>query len=224
MTLEPIVALDGVTVRYAGADRVALDAVDLAIASRERIGITGDNGSGKTTLLHALTALCPIASGTLRHRGEPVTTEAERHALRREVGVVFQHADDQLFSPTVIEDVAFGPLNLGWGSAKATERSHALLERLGIGALADAVTHTLSGGQKRMVALATVLVMEPAVLLLDEPTNDLDAASRARLIRLLKERETAVLVVSHDNALLDALELDRRLALEAGRLATGEDA
>jgi cobalt/nickel transport system ATP-binding protein len=133
------------------------------------------------------------------------------------VGFVFQHPDDQLFMPTVIEDVAFGPLNLGLSPAEAREKALRTLEALGIGHFAERVTHRLSGGEKRLVALATVLSMDPEALILDEPTNDLDPDTRHRLVHLLRDLPQKLLVVSHDWDFLDQVA-DAIAVLDQGKV------
>lgn len=218
MTPRPIVALEKATVHYPSSLNPALDSVDVSLHPGERVCLTGDNGSGKTTLLLALVGLRPLSAGRLLHHGLPVADARALLGLRKEVGIVFQHAEDQLFSPTVLDDVAFGPLNIGLTPHAARERALSTLETLGIVALAERMTHTLSGGQKRMVALATALAMQPRALLLDEPTNDLDAKGRATLEAFLLESPLALIVVSHDERFRAALST-RTVHLEDGRVA-----
>ena len=131
----------------------------------------GPNGSGKTTLFHIIMGLLTPSSGTIEFFGKPVKTEKDFRKVYKKVGLLFQDADDQLFSPTVLEDVAFGPLNLGKSKLEARNIAQNTLERLGIAHFENRVTHKLSGGEKRLVALATVLSMEPELLLLDEPNT-----------------------------------------------------
>ena len=200
--MTAIVALERAVVRYPGRAAPALGALDFALHPGERVGLAGDNGSGKTTLLLALAGLRPLAAGRLLHDGEHAVSPRRLRNLRRAVGIVFQNADDQLFMPTVLEDVAFGPLNLGCGQEQARARALEALEGLGAAGLSRALTHTLSGGQKRIVALATVLAMRPRAVLLDEPTNDLDARGAARLEELLLAGGLALVVASHDRDFL----------------------
>jgi len=129
--------------------------------------------------------------------GEARSQEADFHEVRRRVGLVFQDADDQLFCPTVVEDIAFGPLNLGKSKSEALEIVDRLLVDLHLTHLRDRITHKLSGGEKRLVTLATVLAMDPEVLLLDEPTNALDPENEARLVEILLSLPQAILLVSH---------------------------
>jgi cobalt/nickel transport system ATP-binding protein len=137
--------------------------------------------------------------------------------VRARVGLLFQNSDDQLFCPSVLDDVAFGPLNLGRSPADARQDAERALFDLGLAAFAERVTHRLSAGEKRLVALATVLAMQPRVLLLDEPTTGLDQASEARLIAHLSALDQAMLIVSHDRRFLEQL-IDRAVVLEDGRL------
>ena len=158
-----------------------------------------------------------LSEGSILHYGREVRTEKAKQALRRDIGLVFQHSDDQLFSPTVLEDVAFGPLNLGLSAGEAKEKSHAILRKFGAESLSGAHTHTLSGGQKRIISLAAALVMEPKALLLDEPTNDLDSESRDRVVDILRSRSIAFITVSHDSRLLEDIA-DRLVLMENGVL------
>ena len=157
----------------------------------------GRNGSGKSTLLRVILGLQTPQHGTVRAFGTERSQEADFHEVRRRIGLVFQDADDQLFCPTVAEDIAFGPLNLGKSKDEAIEIVDGLLEQLRLSHLRDRITHKLSGGEKRLVTLATVLAMEPEVLLLDEPTNALDTQNEARLVEILQDLPQAILLVSH---------------------------
>ena len=212
----PLVELRGVSFTYPGG-RTVLDRADFAFGDR-RIGLIGANGSGKTTLLHLIMGLLRPDAGEVRFRGAPLTREKDFVPLRRAVGFVFQNADDQLFCPTVLEDVAFGPLNLGRSPAEAAEAASRTLARLGLNGFEERITHRLSGGEKRLVSLATVLAMEPEALLLDEPTNDLDPGTRHRLIHILRELPQPFLVISHDWDFLDQVT-DAVYCLDSGRLA-----
>ena len=193
----PLIELQAVSFGYAGNAPI-LEKVDLTLGVNQRIGLIGANGSGKTTLFHLIMGLVKPTAGTIRFRGRPVSTEDEFKGLRREVGLLFQDADDQLFSPTVLEDIAFGPLNLGASIDEARRRARHTLDSLGLSHLEQRITHQLSGGEKKLVALATILVMEPVALLLDEPTNNLDPATRDRLIAILAGLDLAAIIISHD--------------------------
>lgn len=164
----------------------------------KRIGIIGPNGCGKTTLFHLMVGLLQPEAGELLFNGKPVKSKEDLRALRKEVGFLFQSSDDQLFSPTVIEDVAFGPLNLGFSPQEARDIAMKTLGELGLAGFEDRITHRLSGGEKKLVALATILAMRPKILLLDEPTNNLDPKTRSHLIDILKALDMYQIIISHD--------------------------
>lgn len=193
----PLIELNDIHFSYPGLDPV-LEGASLRLNAGERLSVVGPNGAGKSTLLKIIMGLLAPTSGTVQTFGKPCSAEADFHDMRRRVGFVFQDADDQLFCPTVAEDVAFGPLNLGKSKAQALAIVDAVLTRLELMHLRDRVTHKLSGGEKRLVTLATVLAMEPEVLILDEPTNALDPDNYARLTEILKGLDQAILLVSHD--------------------------
>ncbi len=195
--MPPLFELSGVRFAYPGQAPVLMD-VSLGLAAGERIALTGPNGSGKSTLLHIMVGLLRPQAGTVVAFGTPRRKEQDFHEVRQRVGLVFQDPDDQLFCPTVAEDIAFGPLNLGQSKTEVLEVVDRTLDRLRLSHLRDRVTHKLSGGEKRLVGLATVLAMEPDVLLLDEPTNALDEATRARLVAILNALPQALILISHD--------------------------
>ncbi|EME67654.1 ABC-type cobalt transport system, ATPase component [Paramagnetospirillum caucaseum] len=211
-----LIRLEGVSHAFDDA-RPLLDGVDFALAAGERVALLGANGSGKTTLLHVMVGLIRPKAGTVHAFGRERRAEADFVEVRARAGLLFQDADDQLFCPTVAEDVAFGPLNLGRSRAEARAIVHATLDRLGLAALEDRVTHKLSGGQKRLVSLAAVLAMEPEVLLLDEPSNALDEPTRARLLDILAGLPQAMVIVSHDREVVERLAT-RRITLDGGTL------
>ncbi|MBV5308255.1 energy-coupling factor ABC transporter ATP-binding protein [Chromatium okenii] len=194
-----------------------LRGVNFALAAGERVALIGANGAGKTTLLHLLVGLVRPTAGEVRAFGQVRRSETDFHAVRAQVGLVFQDADDQLFCPTVLEDVAFGPRNLGRTAAQAKADALDTLTALGLAGFAERVTYRLSAGEKRLVALATVLAMKPTVLLLDEPTNGLDAATEARLIQYLAALKQAMVIVSHDQQVLAQLAT-RSVRLDSGVL------
>jgi cobalt/nickel transport system ATP-binding protein len=189
--------LTGIRFAYPGRPPVLAD-LGFALAEGERIALTGPNGAGKSTLLHLMLGLLRPQAGTLVAFGAPRRNERDFLEVRRRAGLVFQDPDDQLFCPTVAEDIAFGPLNLGKSKAEVMDRVDRTLDRLRLRHLRDRVTHKLSGGEKRLVSLATVLAMEPDVLLLDEPSNGLDEATGERLVRILNDLPQAFVVISHD--------------------------
>jgi len=195
----------------------ALDTVAFTVAAGERVALLGPTGAGKSTLLQSLNGLLRPSAGAVLVGGVAVNDETVT-AVRRRVGLVFQNPDDQLFLPSLLEDVAFGPLNAGASRAEAATRSHAVLEALGLAAAHDRAAHHLSGGERRLAALATVLVSQPDLLVLDEPSGDLDARSRRRLRDILAERREALLVATHDLEFVRGL-CSRALVLVAGKLA-----
>jgi cobalt/nickel transport system ATP-binding protein len=210
----PLLQLQGVSFAY--GDAPVIRSADLEL-NGDCVGLIGPNGGGKTTLLHLAMGLLAPDSGEVLLHGEPVRDKRSLRELRRQVGFVFQNPDDQLFCPTVVEDVAFGPLNLGLSPEQARDKASATLARLGLEGFEDRVTHRLSGGEKRIVSLATVLAMEPRGLLLDEPTNDLDPGTRARFLDILRSLDQSLLIVSHDWEFLEQVT-DRLFVLEDGRL------
>jgi cobalt/nickel transport system ATP-binding protein len=194
----------------------ALVGIDLRVAAGERVAVLGPNGAGKTTLALHLNGIHRAARGRVTVAG---TTLADRTLpeLRRRVGLVFQDPDDQLFMPTVREDVAFGPGNLGLRGDELRERVTRVLGAVGCEALADRAPHHLSGGERRRIAIATVLAMEPDLLVLDEPTSNLDPASRRELVAVLRSLAVTQLLVTHDLPLV--LELcPRTVIIDGGRV------
>ena len=200
----------------------ALFGVDLEVAAGERVAVLGPNGAGKTTLLLHLNGILGKAAGSNSfgtvHVGGVEVTRKTLADVRRRVGLVFQDPDDQLFMPTVRDDVAFGPSNLGLRGTELQERVDEALAAVRMSELADRAPHHLSFGQRRRVAVATVLAMRCEVLVLDEPSGNLDPASRRELLDVLSALPVTVLVVTHD--LPFALELcERSVVLDAGRVA-----
>lgn len=200
--------LAGVSFAYPAGPKV-LEGLDFSLEAGERVGIAGGNGAGKTTLLHLMVGLLKPAEGEIHAFGSLRRTEADFHEVRGRAGFLFQDPDDQLFCPTVAEDVAFGPLNQGHSRAAAEAIVAETLESLGIASFRDRVAGRLSGGEKRLVTLATVLAMRPEVLLLDEPTNALDEAAVDRLLGILEGLPQAMVVVSHDRRVVDRLATRR---------------
>jgi cobalt/nickel transport system ATP-binding protein len=195
----------------------ALFGVDLTVARGERVALLGPNGAGKTTLVLHLNGILGGGLGTVTVAGLPLGP-GRLAEIRRRVGIVFQDPDDQLFMPTVREDVAFGPANAGVRGPELDARVMAALQRVGMAEHADRPPHHLSFGQRRRVAVATVLVMEPEILVLDEPSSNLDPASRRELATVLRSLDVTVLMVTHD--LPYALELcPRSVVLSDGVIA-----
>lgn len=175
----------------------ALRGVSFRIPHGESVAIVGSNGAGKSTLLHHLNGSLLATQGEVRIGGALLTRETLA-TVRRTVGMVFQDPDDQLFMSTVMDDVAFGPLNFGLPAEVVEERSVAALERVGMLHLRERPPHKLSAGEKRAVAIATVLAMCPDILVMDEPSSNLDPRGRRRLIELLKTFSHTKIIVSHD--------------------------
>jgi cobalt/nickel transport system ATP-binding protein len=210
-----LIEVSGLGYRYPdGAEGVRN--VGFAVRAGERVAVLGPNGSGKSTLLLHLNGLLLPTRGAVRVADLPVS-EDTAPAIRRKVGFVFQEPDDQLFLPTVLEDVAFGPLNAGRSPGEAEERARAELRELGLEDQADRAAHHLSGGERRLASLATVLVSDPEILVLDEPTAALDARARRRVVDILRGRTETLVVATHDLEVAAAL-CPRALVLDAGNL------
>lgn len=192
-----IINLENVSFAYAGGPPV-IDNVSLRFYRGRRMGLMGPNGSGKTTLFHLIVGLLRPFSGRIEVMGRPVRSEKDFRQVRRTIGLLFQDADDQLFSPTVLEDVAFGPLNLGKKKDEAKAIAKSTLKTLGLTGFEGRATHKLSGGEKRLVSLAAIMAMEPEVLLLDEPTTGLDRETETSLVEILTGLNLSYILVSHD--------------------------
>ena len=177
--------------------RIALGGVTFSIAPGEAVGIIGPNGAGKTTLFMLLAGLFTPAEGEVSIFGRPWASGHDRE-LRRRVGLVFQTTDEQLFSPTVFDDVAFGPLNFGFPRGEVRERVARSLAAVGLTGYEGRSPHHLSSGERRRVAIATVLAYDPEILILDEPTSDLDPRGRRELVGLLLGMDQARIIASHD--------------------------
>jgi cobalt/nickel transport system ATP-binding protein len=211
------------TFRY--HEQVALNQLSLEVREGERVALLGANGSGKSTLLRVLDGLAFPESGELLFRGEAITQEKLANTeftfqFRRRVGLVFQDPDAQLFSPTVFDEIAFGPLQMGWAKERIRERVNETLESMDIAHLRHRSPHRLSGGEKKRVAIASVMILDPEVLLLDEPTGALDPKSQTQIIDLIASfggGAKTVITATHD---LDSLEeiSDRCVLFESGRI------
>ena len=203
-TMEPPargeVILEHVHYRYPDGFE-ALRGVDLRIAPGEKVALVGPNGAGKSTLMLQLNGTLEPVHGAVRVAGIAVSRETIRR-VRAEVGLVFQDPDDQLFSPTVFDDVAFGPLHMGVPAEEVHRRVERALASVGMAAFAHRVPHRMSLGQRKRVALATVLSMDPSILVFDEPSAGLDPRGRRELIGLLRELTQTVLVSTHDMRLV----------------------
>jgi cobalt/nickel transport system ATP-binding protein len=215
------ISVNGLSYAYPGG-QTALAEVSFALAPGESVGLVGPNGAGKTTLFLCMSGVLGTKAGSLQLCGLDLADPAQRRRLPSKVGIVFQNSDDQIFNSTVFDDVAFGPLNLGLTAAEVRERVRVALERVGLAGYEQRVPFHLSGGEKRRVALAGVLSMQPEILLLDEPSMHLDPRGRRELIALVNALTVTKLVASHDLEMI--LRMCRRvLVLDGGRLiADGE--
>ncbi len=215
---EPIVSVQDVKFSYP-AGVAALNGVSLEVHQGERVALLGPNGSGKSTLILLIAGLLMPKKGEIRVFGEK-TTSKDFQKFRSRIGVVFQDPDDQLFTPSVIEDVEYGPKNLKLPEEDIKQRSAHVLEKMSIVHLKDRPPHRLSFGEKKKVSLATALVLKPELLILDEPTANLDLVSRRGLIDTLNELNragTTVIVSTHDVEALPELA-DRIIVISHGAL------
>ncbi len=211
-----IVQAENLSYTYPDGNK-ALRNISFLITHGESVAIVGANGAGKSTLLMHLNGHLLPGGGSLRIGDYPLTRETVQN-IRRSIGMVFQDSDDQLFMPTVFDDVAFGPLNMGLPGDIVKQRVEETLETVGVLHLINRPTHRLSGGEKRSVAIATVLSMSPDILVMDEPTSNLDPKARRRLIELLKSFKHTKIIATHD---LDmALDLcERTIIIREGEVA-----
>jgi cobalt/nickel transport system ATP-binding protein len=200
----------------------ALFGVNLTVGQGERVALLGPNGAGKTTLVMHMNGIHPAAHGEVRVAGQLVdaSDKVNLRSIRSKVGVVFQDPDDQLFMPTVGEDVAFGPYNMGLRGDELEKVVIEALELVGMTEFKDRPPHHLSFGQRRRVAVATVLAMKPEILVLDEPSSNLDPASRRELADILRSLAITIVMVTHD--LPYALELCERAVILSGGIIVAD--
>ena len=210
MKIFPIINLQNISFRYPGRDFV-LKNLDFSFFEGGRLGLVGANGSGKTTLFSIIMGLISPIEGEVEIFGKSRKTKKDFQEIREKIGFLFQDPDDQLFCPTVAEDVAFGPLNLGKTRDEAINITKRVLENLGLSGFENRVTYNLSGGEKRLVSIATFLAMEPTALLLDEPTNHLDKKTIIRIIDILKSLSMSYIIVSHDRQFLNEVVSDIKI-------------
>ena len=220
MTKAPILGVNNLSHTFTQSGKV-LDNICLSIDEGQKLALVGVNGAGKSTLLQLLVGLIAKQSGDILLRGKAISSEADFVSLRQHVGLVFQDADDQLFCPSVLEDVMFGPLNQGLSVSEAERVALQILERFNLSHLAQRIASELSGGEKRLLTVACVLVMQPCLLLLDEPTNGLDNQAKADLLSLLQGLDQAMLIISHDQDFVEQLAA-KVLTLENGQLKFAE--
>lgn len=217
---SPLIHLKGIHFAYA-EDSPILKNLYFRFFKGDKVGVIAPNGSGKTTLFHLIMGLIKPQSGDIALFGTPMNAEKDFAKVRHRIGLLFQDADDQLFCPTVLEDVAFGPLNMGKSRKEAIEISRRTLKFLGLSDFENRITFKLSGGEKKLVSLATILSMEPEVLLLDEPLAGLDVKTRAVITRALTEMNISYIIISHN---INFLETTTRkiLTMRDGKLITDD--
>lgn len=199
----------------------ALNGVSLDVMEGESIGIIGPNGAGKSTLLLHLNGILQSKNGAIRVLGMPLTNRNLRK-IRSKACLVFQDPEDQLFMPTVFDDVAFGLINLGYHAQAVREKVGEILGRVDLSGRESRSAHHLSFGEKKLVSLATVLVMEPEILLLDEPTSNLDRKEKRGIIKFLQEIDKTKIIVSHDLEMIEQL-CQRVVVMNRGKVVSTED-
>ena len=220
---EKSLEISGLAYAYPDGNQ-ALYGVNLSINQGERVALLGPNGAGKTTLVLHLNGIIPTMQGQVRVAGELVDSKSADSikSIRHKVGIVFQDPDDQLFMPTVGQDVAFGPYNAGLRGSELEKAVKEALELVGMSEFIDRPPHHLSFGQRRRVAVATVLAMKPEILVMDEPSSNLDPAARRELAEIITSLDVTLLMVTHD--LPFAYELcQRAVILSAGVVAADDE-
>lgn len=216
-----LIKLRDISFSYPGGDPILQD-LQFELREQEKVGLIGPNGSGKTTLFHLIMGLLRPDSGRIEIFGKEVKEDKDFRPARQKIGFLFQDADDQLFSPTVLEDVTFGPLNQGRSVKEAKEVARETLSSLGLEGFEDRITYKLSGGEKKLVSLATILAMKPRVLLLDEPTIALDFETTERIIKILSNIDLSYIFISHNmDFILQTTE--KIYGMEHGRIALEEE-
>ena len=216
-----LIKLKDISFSYPGGLAV-LKGLNFELHDHEKMGLIGPNGSGKTTLFHIIMGLLRPDAGTVEIFGKELREEKDFRFVRQQVGLLFQDADDQLFSPTVLEDVAFGPLNQGKTVKEAKDLARETLSSLGLEGIEGRMTYTLSGGEKKLVALATILVMKPRVLLFDEPTTALDSRTTKRIIDILNQIDVSFVFISHNMDFIFQTT-DKVYGMENGQIVTEEE-
>jgi cobalt/nickel transport system ATP-binding protein len=217
-----LINLKDITFSFPGGAPV-LEELNFELHDHEKVGLIGPNGSGKTTLFHIIMGLLKPGSGRIEIFGREVREDRDFRPVRQKIGLLFQDADDQLFSPTVLEDVAFGPLNQGKSIKEAREIARETLRSLGLEGAEDRITYKLSGGEKKLVSLATILAMKPRVLLLDEPTTALDFDTTERIIGILNQIDISYIFISHNMDFI-LQTTDKIYGMEGGRIVLEEEA
>ena len=218
MTSNTLIKLEKIRYLYPGGSLI-LDDLDFKLKTGARVGLVAPNGSGKTTLFYIILGLLKPDAGKICLFNQICTKEKDFAKMRQHMGLLFQDTDDQLFCPTVLEDVAFGPLNQGKSADQAKAIAAKTLAFLGLQGFEERIIHKLSGGEKRLVALATVLAMEPEVLLLDEPTTGLDDQTISRLIKILEGLQISLLIISHNPDFLKNTT-NQMVSMQAGKICS----
>jgi cobalt/nickel transport system ATP-binding protein len=220
---EKSLEISGLAYAYPDGNQ-ALYGVNLSINQGERVALLGPNGAGKTTLVLHLNGIIPTMQGQVRVAGELVDSKNAESikSVRHKVGIVFQDPDDQLFMPTVGQDVAFGPYNAGLRGIELDKAVKEALELVGMSEFIDRPPHHLSFGQRRRVAVATVLAMKPEILVMDEPSSNLDPAARRELAEIIKSLDVTLLMVTHDLPFAHEL-CQRAVILSAGVVAADDE-
>ena len=201
---EEILHLENLTFKYS-QEHIVINNLNFKLLKNQKIGLIGPNGSGKTTLLYLIMGLLKPKFGKIKFWQEHVHMEKDFEKVRKKIGLLFQDPNDQLFNLTVLEDVAFGPLNLGKTPKQAIQIAKMILSKLGLDNFENKITYKLSNGEKKLVALATILAMEPEVLLLDEPSTGLDENTKEKIVSVLRELNLTYIIVSHENDLIHQL-------------------
>jgi len=212
---EKIIEIEDLSFTYPDGQQ-ALKGVSLTIRRGETVALIGPNGAGKSTLLLHLNGILRSSNGTVRVLGLTIK-QRNLKQIRCKIGLVFQEPEDQLFSPTVFDDVAFGPLNMGCSEEEVRRRVRRALHQVGMSGLVGRSPHHLSVGEKKRIAIATVLSMSPEILLIDEPTSNLDPRGRWELIELLRELPLTRVIASHDLEMVRVL-CQRTIILDEGRV------
>jgi cobalt/nickel transport system ATP-binding protein len=221
MTTMPALRIESLVHAYPDGTR-SLNGIDVSIARGERVALLGPNGAGKSTLILHSNGVLMAQSGSVEVGGTKISTSTLKHA-REQVGLVFQDPDDQLFMTTVYDDIAFGPLNMGLDRKSVDERVHLALHEVSLPDAASKSGSHLSFGQRKRIALATVLSMRPALLVLDEPTSNLDPRSKGQMVKLLASLDATMLIATHDMDV--AWELcSRAIVLDQGRVVIDSSA
>jgi cobalt/nickel transport system ATP-binding protein len=221
MNTTPSLQISNLAFAYPDGNQ-ALYGVNLTINKGERVALLGPNGAGKTTLVMHMNGIHPTMQGEVRIAGELVDAKNKEtlKQIRAKVGIVFQDPDDQLFMPTVGEDVAFGPFNMGLRGDELSAVVDEALSQVGMLEFRDRPPHHLSFGQRRRVAVATVLAMKPEILVMDEPSSNLDPASRRELAEIVRSLDVTIVMVTHD--LPYALELCERSVILSGGIIVAD--